>query len=105
MRYELNETGPAAIKPLLRNKSRGVRRVNDRRMLNDIFWVRRSDAPWRDLALCYGPGTTCYNHIVRWRRAGVWRRIMGSLVAACDAHVQMIGMSVAQRASASRLHC
>ena len=39
----------------LPNKSRGVRRVNDRRVLNGIFWVLRSGAPWRDLPVCYGP--------------------------------------------------
>jgi transposase len=27
---------------------RGVPRVNDRRVLNGIFWVLRSGAPWRD---------------------------------------------------------
>ena len=55
MRYELSDFEWAAIKPLLPNKSRGVRRVNDRRVLNGIFWVLRSGAPWRDLPVCYGP--------------------------------------------------
>ncbi|MEA2955221.1 MAG: putative transposase [Alphaproteobacteria bacterium] len=44
MRYELS-----TIRPMLPNKARGVPRVDDRRVLNGIFWVRRSDAPWRDL--------------------------------------------------------
>jgi transposase len=76
MRYELSDSEWAAIKPFLPNKSRGVRRVNDRRVLNGIFWVLRSGAPWRDLPVWYGPRTTCYNRFVRWRRAGVWGRIM-----------------------------
>ena len=49
MRYELSDYEWAAIKPMLPNKPRGVRRVNDRRVLNGIFWVLRSGAPWRDL--------------------------------------------------------
>jgi transposase len=49
MRYELNDFEWTAIKPMLPNKPRGVRRVNDRRVLNGIFWVLRSGAPWRDL--------------------------------------------------------
>jgi transposase len=69
VRYELSDSEWATIKPLLPNKSRGVRRVNDRRVLNGIFWVLRSGAPWRDLPVCYGPRTTCYNRFVRWRRA------------------------------------
>jgi hypothetical protein len=49
MRYELTNHEWAAIKPFLPNKPRGVPRVNDRRVLNGIFWVLRSGAPWRDL--------------------------------------------------------
>ena len=73
MRYELNDREWGAIKPMLPNKPRGVPPVNDRRVLNDIFWVLRSGAPWRDLPQSFGPYTTCYNRFIRWRRAGVWR--------------------------------
>jgi len=33
----------------MRYELSGVRCVNDRRVLNGIFWVLRSGAPWRDL--------------------------------------------------------
>src|SRR5262245_17260457 len=79
MRYELTDEEWAAIKPMLPNKPRGVPRVNDRRVLNGIFWVLRSGAPWRDLPDSFGPYTTCYNRFVRWRRAGVWGQIMNAL--------------------------
>jgi transposase len=95
VRYELSDSEWATIKPFLPNKSRGVPRVNDRRVLNGIFWVLCSGAPWRDLPACYGPRTTCYNRFVRWRRAGVWGRIMDSLAGAHDAAVQMISPSCA----------
>jgi transposase len=42
MRYELTDKEWAAIKPVLPNKPRGVPRVNDRRVLNDNFWILRS---------------------------------------------------------------
>lgn len=42
MRYELSDDEWAAIKPMLPNKPRSVPRVNDRRVLNGIFWVLRS---------------------------------------------------------------
>ena len=64
MRYELTDYEWAAIKPFLPNKPRGVPRVNDRRVLNGIFWVLRSGAPWRDLPASFGPRTTCYNRFV-----------------------------------------
>jgi len=41
-RYELADREWIAIKPKLPNKPRGVSRVNDRRVLNGIFWVLRS---------------------------------------------------------------
>jgi len=94
MRYELTDHEWTAIRPMLPNKPRGVPRVNDRRVLNGIFWVLRSGAPWRDLPDDFGPYTTCYNRFVRWRRAGVWGRIMKDLAAAHDASVQMIDTSI-----------
>jgi transposase len=95
MRYELSDYEWTAIKPMLPNKPRGVRRVNDRRVLNGIFWILRSGAPWRDLPETYGPRTTCYNRFVRWRRAGVWDRIMDALAAGHDAAVQTIALGMA----------
>jgi transposase len=94
MRYELSDYEWTAIRPMLPNKPRGVRRVNDRRVLNGIFWVLRSGALWRDLPAIYGPRTTCYNRFVRWRQAGVWDQIMDALAAGHDAAVQMIDTSV-----------
>ena len=58
MRYELSDCEWSVIMPMLPNKPRGVPRVNDRRVLNGIFWVLRSGAPWRDLPETYGPCTT-----------------------------------------------
>ncbi len=94
MRCELSDYEWTAIKPMLPNKSRGVRRVNDRRVLNGIFWVLRSGAPRRDLPAAFGPRTTCYSRFVRWRRAGVWDQIMDALAAGHDPAVQMIDTSV-----------
>jgi len=41
-RYELTEFEWKTIQPLLPNKPRGVPRVDDRRVLNGIFWILRS---------------------------------------------------------------
>jgi transposase len=95
MRHELNDREWAAIKPMLPNKPRGVPRVNDRRVLNGIFRVLRSGAPWRDLPDNFGPYTTCYNRFVRWGRAGVWAKIMSALASARDVAVQMIDTKLA----------
>jgi transposase len=89
-RYDLTDFEWRVIEPLLPNKPRGVPRVDDRRVLNGIFWVLRSGAPWRDLPERYGPRTTCYNRFVRWRKAGVWDRMMDAITVAHDGDIQMI---------------
>lgn len=89
-RYDLTDFEWRVIEPLLPNKPRGVPRVDDRRVLNGIFWVLRSGAPWRDLPERYGPRTTCNNRFVRWRKAGVWGRMMDAITAAHDGDIQMI---------------
>jgi transposase len=94
MRYELTDYEWAAIKPFLPNKPRGVPRVSDRRVLNGIFWVLRSGAPWRDLPDNFGPSTPLLQSFVRWRRAGVWGQLMNALAAGHDAAVQMIDTSI-----------
>jgi transposase len=85
-RYDLTDFEWRVIEPLLPNKPR----VDDRRVLNGIFWVLRSGAPWRDLPERYGPRTTCYNRFVRWRKAGVWDRLMDAITAVHDGDIQMI---------------
>jgi transposase len=89
-RYDLTDFEWRLIEPLLPNKPRGVPRVDDRRVLNGIFWVLRSGAPWRDLPERYGPRTTSYNRFVRRRKAGVWGRMMDAITAAYDGDIQMI---------------
>ena len=59
MRYELADYEWTAIRPMPPNKPRGVPRVNDRRVLNGIFCVLRSGAPWRDLPAAFGPYPRC----------------------------------------------
>jgi putative transposase of IS4/5 family DUF4096 len=86
---------------MLPNKPRGVRRVNDRRVLNGIFWVLRSGAPWRDLPENYGPRTTCYNRFVRWHRAGVCVPYPDSCTAANDVHGFAIIYSITSSARVS----
>ena len=89
-RYELSDFEWSVIVPLLPNKPRGVARVDDRRVLNGIYWRLRTGSPWADIPERYGPATTCYNRFVRWRKAGVWDRLMDAISSAHDGEIQMI---------------
>ena len=64
------------IKAVLPNNTRGKKRVDDRRVLDGIFYVLRTGIPWADLPERYGPPTTIYNRFNRWSYAGHWDRIM-----------------------------
>lgn len=57
-RYELSDFGWTIIAPLLPNKPRGVARVDDRRVLNGIYWRLRTGSPWADIPERYGPVST-----------------------------------------------
>ena len=93
-RYELTEFEWKTIKPLLPNKPRGVPRVDDRRVLNGIFWILRSGSPWADLPERYGPPTMVYNRFNRWRKARIWDKLMDAIIEAHDGNVQMIDSSI-----------
>ena len=93
-RYELTDAEWTIIDPLLPRKSRGVARVDDRRVLNGIFWRLRSGAPWADIPERYGPSTTCYNRFVRWRKAGIWDKLLHAVSEAYNGKIQMIDSSV-----------
>ena len=53
-RFDLTDFEWSVIQPLLPTKVRGVKRVDDRRVLNGIFWRLRTGAPWADDERCCG---------------------------------------------------
>jgi transposase len=71
-RHELIDEEWAVIAPLLPINSRGIERVDDRRVINGIPWRFRTGSSWRDVPERYGRRTTLYNRFSRWRKAGVW---------------------------------
>ena len=93
-RYDVSETEWRLIAPLLPNKSRGVTRVDDRRIINAIFYVLRTGSPWRDLPSRYRPYTTAYNRYNRQSKRGVWLQICETLAAQSRGSLHLIGSSI-----------
>ena len=89
-RFDLTDFEWSVIQPLLPNKPRGAAHVDDRRVLNGIFWRLRTGAPWADIPERYGPHTTCVN---RWHKAGVWDLLQQAVPKAYDGDFQMIDSS------------
>jgi transposase len=89
-RFELTDFEWSIIEPLLPQKSRGVPRVDDRRVLNGILWRFRTGSPWADVPERYGSHTTCYNRFVRWRKAGIWDHLLNEISRGYDGDLVMI---------------
>ena len=76
------------IEPLLpkrrsrRRQYAGRRPLPDRAVLTGILFVLRSGIPWNMLPqeMGCGSGTTCWRRLVRWQRAGVWKRLHRALL-------------------------
>jgi len=84
-RHELTDEQWASLKDLLPTPSaRGRPRSDLREVLNAIFWLLRTGAPWRDLPERYGPWQTVYEWFNRWRRDGTWDRMLQALQIRLD---------------------
>ncbi len=92
-RFDLTDFEWSVIQRLLPRKSRGVPRVDDRRVLNAIFWRLRTGAHWADISARYGPHTTCVNRFNRWWKAGVWAKLFEGISEAYEGDAQMIDRS------------
>lgn len=79
MRFDLTDAEWRVIEPLSPPRGLGKARVDDRRVLDGIFYIVRTGAPWRDLPSRYGPYTTAYNRFNRWSRKGVWGQVFSAL--------------------------
>ena len=62
-------------------RSRGLRRVDDRRVISGIVYVIRHGLRWKDAPHGYGPYKTLYNRLIGWSRLGVFSRIFAALTA------------------------
>ena len=74
----------------------GRKPANHRLVLDGIFWVARTGAPWRDLPEEFGKWSSVYRQFRRWTLAGLREEIMETLNesgAAPDA-LQMIDSNV-----------
>jgi transposase len=72
---------PIILQSVCKKNSRGRKPRDPREVLNDILWVLRTGAPWKDLPDRYRPHQTCHRRFQHWTKAGVFRRIIEELAA------------------------
>ena len=62
------------------NPRRPGRPPRDHRLVLDgIFWVACSGAPWRSLPQEYGNWGSVYRQFLRWTRSGLWQAVLEAL--------------------------
>lgn len=84
-RYELTDHQWEQIESSLPlNDRRGRPWKNHRRILNGIFWILHSGAPWRDMPERYGNWKTVYERFRFWRDSGFFDQLLENLHARLD---------------------
>lgn len=85
-RGELSDEQWKRLEPLLpaQKPRTGRPNLDHRQVINGIWWILRTGAPWRDLPERYGSWSTVASRFYRWREAGVWERVWTELQAAAD---------------------
>ena len=57
----------------------GSKPTNHRLVLDEIVWIARTGAPWRDLPEEFWKWSNVYRQFRRWTLAGLWEQIMVAL--------------------------
>jgi len=80
-RHELTDEQWELLGPLVpESTAKTGRPPSDRRlMLNGVFWSLTTGVPWRDLPDRFGPWQTVYGHFSKWRREGLFAKIIEAL--------------------------
>lgn len=85
-RHDLTDEQWDLVDPLIpRKEARTGRPPNDRRlMLNGIFWILHTGAPWRDLPERFGACKSVHRYFSDWRKSGVFAGIIDTLQVKLD---------------------
>ena len=78
-------------------RGRGGRPGSDHRLVLDaVFWIARTGAPWRDLPAEFGKWSSVYRQFRRWTLAGLWELMLEALNGSgiLPEQVQMIDSTV-----------
>ena len=67
------------FRPTRREDGRGRPWQDTRAVLNGVFWILRTGAPWHDLPARYPPYQTCHRRFQQWQRSGLLTRLLQKL--------------------------
>lgn len=87
-RHELTDEQWELVSPFVpQGKAKTGRKPKDPRlMLNGIFWILGTGAPWRDLPERFGSCKTVHRYFSNWPRTGVFAKMVEALQVKLDAN-------------------
>src|SRR2546425_8334902 len=90
-RHELTDEQWERLQPLLppQKPKTGRPSKDHRTLINGMLWIMRTGAPWEDLPERYGSYKTVSSRFYRWRKAGIWDRILAEVQKDADTKGQV----------------
>ena len=81
-RHDISDRVWSVLEPHLPGKVGSVGRPSsdNRLFINAVFWILRTDAPWRDLPPDYGDWKNTHRRFIRWRDKGIWEKLLEQLI-------------------------
>ena len=81
-RHDISDSLWELLKPHLPGHEvvKGVTARDNRLFINAVFWILRTDSPWRDLSPNYGDWENIHRRFCRWRDNGVWEKLLEILI-------------------------
>ena len=95
IRGRMSDSEWAYFEPfLVRGRGRPPR--NHRKVLDGVFWLMRTGAPWRDLPEEFGDWNAVFRQFRRWADSGLWDVILEALGGseASDTALQMLDATI-----------
>ncbi len=80
-RLRMSDMEWAFFEPLVvaRGPRSGRPPADHRLVLDGVFWIARTGAPWRDLPAEFGKWSSVYRQFRRWTLEGLWDRALEAL--------------------------
>lgn len=73
--FLLSDSQMMEISPLF-PLTRGVSRIDDRKIVSGIIYVLQNGIQWKDVPEYYGVCNTIYNRFIRWCQMGIFEKVI-----------------------------
>lgn len=94
----MSDEEPAFFAPLMieMGQRRGRRPKDHRLAPGGMFWIARTDSPWRDLPSHFGKWSSVYRQFPHWTLSGGWDVLLAALTDSGEGRdsIQMVDSTI-----------